>query len=212
LNTLDYIVNRFDLETWRSEAMPISLPGMGDREGLADLFRELGFKVGVEIGVERGRFSVVLLDHNPDLILYGVDPWTTYDNYPDYPDQAQLDFFMQATKDRLTKHKVIDRFRLIRKFSTDAVKDFKDGSLDFVYIDGNHDLLNVVRDIVEWEPKVRSGGIVGGHDYHPRRNTPQQVIHVMEGVKAYTDSYEIRPWFVVSGIKAKQGSFLWVKK
>ena len=42
----------------------------------------------------------------------------------------------------------------------------KDGSLDFVYIDGLHDFGSVKQDIAAWWPKVKVGGFIGGHDYH----------------------------------------------
>jgi predicted O-methyltransferase YrrM len=45
-----------------------------------------------------------------------------------------------------------------------------DGSLDFVFIDANHEYECILEDIKLWTPKVRSGGIVSGHDYcslHP---------------------------------------------
>lgn len=50
----------------------------------------------------------------------------------------------------------------------DVVKQFKDESLDFVYIDGNHSFQHVVNDLCEWEKKVKVGGIVAGHDYIKR--------------------------------------------
>ena len=39
---------------------------------------------------------------------------------------------------------------------------------DFVFIDGDHRYESVRRDIQAWLPKVRPGGIMGGHDceYH----------------------------------------------
>ena len=211
METLDYIIKKFDLETWRSEKMPIYLPHL-QRYELAVLFKELGFEKGVEIGVERGRFSKELLFHNPNLFLYGVDPWSVYPGYRDYVSQEQLDGFYQQTVDRLTKYKLFSRVCLIKKFSLEAVKDFEDNSLDFVYIDGNHDLLNVISDIVAWTSKVRSGGIVSGHDYTRRKNTPQQSIHVIEGCVAYTTAYEIFPWFVFGGSSLGTGNFFWVKK
>jgi len=211
MGSLNYIINKFELDTWQSDPLPITIP-LDERKGLAELFYELGFKEGAEIGVERGRFSVVLLDKNPNLKLYGIDPWITYDKYPDYQSQEQLDFFRQSTIDRLTKHKVIDRFEMIKQFSAEAVKEFKDESLDFVYIDGNHDLLNVVLDITLWSPKVRKGGIIGGHDYTPCKNSSGQIIHVQEGVQAFAKAYEIKPWFIFGTFKPGNGSFMWVKK
>ncbi len=47
----------------------------------------------------------------------------------------------------------------------DALADFEDESLDFVYIDGNHAAPWVDDDIREWSKKVRKGGVVSGHDY-----------------------------------------------
>ena len=56
----------------------------------------------------------------------------------------------------------------------EAIKDFEPNSLDFVYIDANHDKEHVTEDIEEWAKIVRPGGIVSGHDYghfkHKDRN------------------------------------------
>jgi hypothetical protein len=213
LETLDYILQKFGLEnTPLPETMPITIPNFSDRNDLATLFKELEFKNGVEVGVERGRFSKVLLVLNPDLKLHGVDPWTTYQGYRDYVSQDQLDFFLQGAIARLTKHKVISRMEFIRDFSSSAVTRFEDNSLDFVYIDGNHDLLNVILDLTIWSKKVRPGGIISGHDYMTRVNKPSQEIHVEEGVIAFTKSYEISPWFIFGGGKFHRHSFMWVKK
>lgn len=54
---------------------------------------------------------------------------------------------------------------LVRKLSIEAAKDFEDGSLDWVYIDASHLYDEIKVDIEVWYPKVRSGGIVSGHDY-----------------------------------------------
>jgi len=37
--------------------------------------------------------------------------------------------------------------------------------LDFVYIDGDHSLDSVYTDIVDYYPKVKKDGIIGGHDF-----------------------------------------------
>ena len=36
-----------------------------------------------------------------------------------------------------------------------------------VYIDGSHVYLDALQDIIKCTPKVKPGGIVAGHDYHP---------------------------------------------
>jgi hypothetical protein len=41
-----------------------------------------------------------------------------------------------------------------------------DGSLDFVYLDaGNHSFERTITDLRAWAPKVKPGGLLGGHDY-----------------------------------------------
>lgn len=37
--------------------------------------------------------------------------------------------------------------------------------LDFVYVDGNHRGDQVWRDLCNYWPKVRKGGVLGGHDF-----------------------------------------------
>jgi hypothetical protein len=54
--------------------------------------------------------------------------------------------------------------------SLDAVKKFRDESLDFVFIDASHEYEDVKKDIEAWLPKVKPGGILAGHDYHGDEN------------------------------------------
>jgi len=131
---------------------------------LPALFKEMGFKVGVEIGVARGFYSKWLLHGIPELKLYLVDPWLSYDEYVEHHDQEGqkiLDDCLKKTQERLAGRNV----EFIRKTSMEAVKDFEDEGLDFVFIDGNHSFEYVVEDIAQWSKKVKKGGIIAGHDY-----------------------------------------------
>lgn len=49
--------------------------------------------------------------------------------------------------------------------SKKAVELFKDNSLDYVFIDGDHSYEEVCHDIDAWRMKVKKGGILAGHDY-----------------------------------------------
>ena len=206
LNTLQYIIDKYQLKIGRHS--PVEIPNML-RENLAELFNELGFTVGAEIGVLYGAFSKQLCEKNPNLKLYCVDPYLAYYGFlPGPPDQDAQDKIFESCKETMAPY----NHEFIRKTSIEAAKDFKDESLDFVYIDGNHDLLNVVLDITLWSPKVRKGGIIGGHDYTPCKNSSGQIIHVQEGVQAFAKAYEIKPWFIFGTFKPGNGSFMWVKK
>lgn len=191
---------------------PIDIPNK-DRNDLAELFGILGFKVGLELGVEQGAYAEVLCRRNPGVHLHCVDAWRAYSGYRDHVTQSKLDGFFEATRARLSPFRV----SFTRKFSVDAASDFPMKSLDFVYIDANHTLEHVIQDISLWEKRVRHGGIVAGHDFCRRKPGPYQV-HVVEAVTAFTQAYHIEPWFVVGEKTAQDGhkrdrprSWFWVK-
>lgn len=210
MDTQNYILNKFNIHIGPERVrMPIEIPNIG-RDNLPALFKELGFKNGVEIGVRGGEYSVLLSEAG--MQVYGVDPYTSYHGYWDHTRQGTFDAFEAQAIERL---KPYADYRFVRKFSLDAVKDFADGSLDFVYIDGNHNFQNCTNDIIEWTKKVRIGGIIAGHDYVKHKKPTH--MHVVEVVQAYTDAYDIKPWFllgtkeVVEGqIRDKERSFMWV--
>jgi len=187
--TLEYIADKFDVDlTLRS---PIQVGGT-NRKMWAETWRELGFTVGAEVGVADGRHSETLCSCNPGLHLFAVDPWEPYAGYVDYT-PARLDQFYRGAVERLRPYDVT----VVRKRSMDAVGDFADGSLDFVYIDGAHDFKSVAEDACDWSRKVRVGGVVYGHDYYWRTDKPTNVIHVRHVVAAYTYSHHVKPWFVL---------------
>ena len=70
---------------------------------------------------------------------------------------------MKVAKKVLKKYG--NKVKFIRAFSEKAAKLIEDNSLDFAYIDGNHQYEFVKKDIELYYPKVKKGGIVGGDDY-----------------------------------------------
>ncbi|MFM9042561.1 MAG: class I SAM-dependent methyltransferase, partial [bacterium] len=61
---------------------------------------------------------------------------------------------------------VADRIETRRMTSLEAAAEFADDSCDFVFIDASHEYREVRDDLAAWYPKVRSGGVLAGHDYH----------------------------------------------
>ena len=54
----------------------------------------------------------------------------------------------------------------IRGQSDEIAKYYADKTLDFVFIDASHQYEDVLRDIKAWYPKVKTNGIIAGHDYN----------------------------------------------
>jgi predicted O-methyltransferase YrrM len=130
-------------------------------EGLNDMIQEIGIE-GFTI-VEIGSFSGVsseLFAHFCKRI-YCVDIWTLDPTYqeinPDHLMRAEAQF-----DDVWLSH--LNVIEPIQAFSLEAVKDFDDGELDMVYIDGRHDYPSVIADIKAWMPKIKKGGWLTGHD------------------------------------------------
>ena len=151
------------------------------RGHLSEFLGEHGFNVGAEIGVRIGRFSRNLCENNPNLKLYCIDPWKGYN--AKYPDEKQREIY-QKYLENIKEYKNIIT---VRKYSMEAVADFEDGSLDFVFIDGNHKFDFVMMDIICWSEKVKHGGIIMCHDFYPFDDCG-----VWNAVRAYTHSHDIR--------------------
>ena len=203
MTALDYILTKFNVPA--SAALPIQVP-MNRVPDEVGLFAELGYKVGAEIGVDRGYFAADICKANPGVKLYGIDPWLSHSEYLEIGAQEYFDVCRAEAVQRLAPYDVT----LIRAKSLDAVAQFADGSLDFVYIDGNHAHKFVLADIEAWSPKVRPGGIVSGHDYSRPKNRdrwPSQ--GVIQAVNDYVDANKILTWFILRG-KGNSG-WLWVK-
>jgi predicted O-methyltransferase YrrM len=53
----------------------------------------------------------------------------------------------------------------IKGNSQDVHIQFKDESIDFLFLDGSHAYEDVKKDLKLWYPKVKKGGVISGHDY-----------------------------------------------
>ncbi|MBM3764565.1 MAG: class I SAM-dependent methyltransferase [Acidobacteria bacterium] len=128
----------------------------------------LGLKnEGVEVGVLRGNFSDYILRTWKGRKLYSVDPFRSFPDsgYVDinHFDDPTYEEMFQVTSKRLSKYG--GRSEMVRQASPSAASHFTDGQLDFVYIDAQHHYEAVRDDLAAWWPKIKRGGILGGHDY-----------------------------------------------
>ena len=202
MNTLDYIVKKFNIDLTQKSPFVLKFNRLTD---LPQLFKELNFKSGAEIGVLYAKYSEILCKALPDTQIHSVDPWTFYPLHNNF----RRSWRYQPMYERVVKTLApYPNSHIVRKYSVDAANDFKDESLDFVFIDADHRFQFVTNDIAEWSKKVKVGGIVAGHDYQPGRRT-RSFVHVIEVVDGWTKAYDIHPWFVLEA--PKETSWMWVK-
>jgi len=117
----------------------------------------------IEVGSWKGRsasyMAVEIANSGKDIEFYCVDPWDKTDD--------RLHLFPTLYQTFIDNMKPVEQYYFPLKItSEEASKKFKDKSLDFVFLDGSHEYEDVKSDILSWLPKVKSGGILAGHDFY----------------------------------------------
>lgn len=152
--------------------------------GLYDLVDYLGYYFDTtkadmaEIGSFTGQSTTIFSQYFNK--VHAIDAWEDYD---------EIDIKMSLVEE------IFDDFagkqsNIIKNkgFSIDKAKEFKDKTLDFVYIDAAHDYDSVIEDIDAWLPKLKSSGWIGGHDFWfdgPNKAVPEKF--GLENVVTFTD-------------------------
>ena len=124
----------------------------------------------VEIGVAFGGYTRFFIENWKGEKIWLVDP---YEEQPSevYRERDKKPYSLWY-KEIKELEDLDSRVQLLRKYSVDASRNFSDGQLDFAYIDANHEYSHVVDDLNHWYPKLKSGGLLAGHDYHNNINPP----------------------------------------
>lgn len=130
---------------------------------------------GVELGVAEGDFSAQILRNEGCRRLWGIDSWSDHHGLAEY--RAAAERLAAAGKGRCV---------VLRMTFEEALPLLGDASLDFVYVDGYaHTGQEAGRTIEQWWRKVKPGGVLAGHDYHPR--WPRTV----SAVDAFAERYSL---------------------
>lgn len=154
-------------KSWKEQVGPMRA-GYGIPRQLRAICRKLDIPVKriIELGVYRGDNARKLRGAFPDADLHLVDAWKhLWDSGPMMranPTQAHWDRMLAKIR---ADFKGDSRVSIHRMLIENAPAKFADESADIVYIDGDHRYESVKRDILDWLPKVRPGGLLAGHDY-----------------------------------------------
>lgn len=120
----------------------------------------------VEVGSWKGKsaayLAVEIINSKKNILLDCIDTWKgsaehAHDSY--IKSNSLYELFI---KNISSLSSVINP---IRMDSVSASKQYENNSIDFVFIDANHEYTYVKKDIESWFPKVKVGGIIAGHDY-----------------------------------------------
>jgi len=116
----------------------------------------------VEIGSYKGMSSafmaVEIINSGKNIRFECIDPmqldvgsWSCNPDEQDGYSEKEFHARLESVKDHYKLHKMT---------SDDAVKQYDDASIDFLMVDGDHSYEAVKKDILNFLPKMRSGGII----------------------------------------------------
>ncbi len=146
---------------------------------LIELIELHGWKSGVELGVLGGQNILNLIKECPDLHMVGVDLWEPQRWQESHRDAGgrsyagvDLNRLLKVLKCRIVERGYQERIELLQMSTLSAASEFIDPimrgsrpSFDFVFVDADHMEDGVREDIKTWEPLVKVGGMILGHDY-----------------------------------------------
>lgn len=127
---------------------------------LIELGRKYRWRRGAELGVWYGETFFRLLDGLPDLFLIGVDDWRDNPRNVHHKDQPANRESVYAKQQMYP-----GRSAILEMATAQAARLVPDDSLDFIFIDADHQYASVKADIIAWWSKVKDGGFLTGHDY-----------------------------------------------
>jgi|SRR5579871_2096409 len=127
--------------------------------------------VGAEIGVWKGDFSAQIIEVAQPTKLYLIDPWALNEDeahrtcWYGAEQRPDMETMFETVRQRFQKELRQGSLAIIRQPSSVALGAMPDESLDFVYIDGDHQYRAVRQDCFLAYDKVKPGGLICGDDY-----------------------------------------------
>jgi predicted O-methyltransferase YrrM len=142
--------------------MMLKMRGNSNTEGLIDLINYIPDNLTMaEVGCYAGESTKMFLESNKVNLLYAIDIWEDeMDNFKKI--RPNHDFsIVEKTFDESMKEFNVKKLKM---YFSEALESLP--TLDFIYIDANHDYEFVKDDITNGLKKVKDCGIISGHDYN----------------------------------------------
>ena len=119
----------------------------------------------VEVGVFLGEFANFLLSLQPKQLIL-IDPWEGVGQSGDHDGNNVKQVYLPAAyMNIMNQTRSLSNVDVVRGRSAEILPMYKDGSIDVLYLDGDHSYEGVKKDIEIGWPKVKKGGWMMGHDY-----------------------------------------------
>lgn len=142
-------------------------------------------EIGTYLGTSAVYMAVEIINSGKQIKFDCVDSWDEEFFRTDYKLEVTDDEIYKSFLKNIASVKHV--INIVRAPSVDAATKYKDGSLDFVFIDAAHDFNSVLADLTAWYPKVKVGGVLAGHDYS---TSDMKYCHVDRAVAAFFKTWD----------------------
>jgi predicted O-methyltransferase YrrM len=142
------------------------------QQGLIDLCQTVKYYLGdnslqlVEIGSYCGESGGIIANTFPNSTLNCVDPWEKYiEEGSTYNLNEQELVLKEAERIFDSTTGAFPNVKKNKMASNKYAELVEPNSIDFIYIDGNHQYSSIIEDLNIWSEKVKIGGVIAGHDF-----------------------------------------------
>ena len=161
-----------------------------------------------EVGVRKGEFFETLIQGRKLKLAVAIDIW--YEFAQDSQNDTKLSRYELAIMRRIfeLKFKQVPGVLIVNQLSQVAVEAFPDELFDFVYLDADHTYTETIKDLMRWWDKVKSGGVIAGHDYNSTSENNRVKFEVKKAVDYFVGDYDLQDQLFITN-EAVQSFYIW---
>ena len=145
-----------------------------------------------ELGVAQGENLKTMISHTFPNYVLALDAWSE-EVCPHYKQKRHDASYAEVQKYCTYAEKWSGaKIDVIKGDHSLLVDNYEDESFDYIHIDSDHRYEQVKRDIEQWWPKVKMGGILSGHDY----TSYSELYGVIQAVNEFVKDNKIKYFHV----------------
>lgn len=139
--------------------------------GLANMIKNQG-AIFVEVGIWKGHSASIVGTRVKELNarLYCIDHWKGNEGTSNVYEARDNDIY-GIFEHNMRALELWDYITTLKTDSLSATLQFQDNSIDFLFLDADHRYDQFKWDLEAWTPKLKSGGVICGHDCEVRYST-----------------------------------------
>lgn len=131
--------------------------------------------IGLELGVYRAESHCTILQNCPNVKkLYGIDAWVPYTDWMNPHSEgplnsvgpAEIELIEYTAKHNIRWSGAEHRSEIWKGHTEDLHTRTDDETFDFIFFDAWLNRDQVYRELTDWYPKIKKGGLCIGHDYN----------------------------------------------